>query len=155
MNQLLTLLELPVSLLGCVRYAVRKAVYVRLGILSISCVMAFLLAGCSRPINNSSVLTLEHTISPDPPRVGPTTIVLRLTDRDARPLSGARIMLEADMSHPGMAPVFEEANETAPGQYQAHFNFGMAGDWIVLLHVRLPGGQTLERQFKVSGVRPN
>ncbi len=59
------------------------------------------------------------------------------------------------MSHAGMAPVFEEASETEPGQYQAHLKFAMAGDWVVLLHVRLPGGQTLERQFNVSGVRPN
>ena len=59
------------------------------------------------------------------------------------------------MSHAGMAPVFGDAPETAPGQYQAHLKFAMAGDWVVLLHVRLPGGQTLERQFNVSGVRPN
>jgi YtkA-like len=78
-----------------------------------------------------------------------------LIDPDGKPASGARITLEADMSHPGMAPVFAEASETAPGQYQALLKFGMAGDWIVILHVRLPGGQTLERQFNVSGVRPN
>ena len=59
------------------------------------------------------------------------------------------------MSHAGMAPVFEEATETEPGRYQAALKFGMAGDWIILLHIRLPGGQTLERQFNVSGVRPN
>jgi hypothetical protein len=87
--------------------------------------------------------------------VGPATITLKLADTDARPVSGARITLEADMSHAGMAPVFEEASETGPGAYQAHLKFAMAGDWIVLLHVRLPGGDTLERQFNVAGVRPN
>ena len=59
------------------------------------------------------------------------------------------------MSHAGMAPVFEEATETGPGQYQAHLTFAMAGDWVVLLHLRLPGGETLERQFNVGSVRPN
>jgi YtkA-like len=59
------------------------------------------------------------------------------------------------MSHAGMAPVFEEASETGPGQYQAHLRFPMAGDWVILLHLWLPGGQKLERQFNVSGVRPN
>jgi hypothetical protein len=78
-----------------------------------------------------------------------------VTDRDGKPVSGARIELEADMSHPGMAPVLEETKETNAGEYQADVRFGMAGDWIVLLHVRLPGGQTLEHQFNVSGVRPN
>jgi YtkA-like len=59
------------------------------------------------------------------------------------------------MSHAGMAPVFEEASETGPGQYQVHLRFAMAGDWVILLHLRLPGGQKLERHFNVSGVRPN
>jgi hypothetical protein len=102
-----------------------------------------------------SRITVEHTISPDPPQVGPIAVGLKLIGADGKPTSGAHITLEADMSHPGMAPVFEHATETAPGQYQACLKFGMAGDWIVLLHVKLPGGQTLERQFNVSGVRPN
>jgi hypothetical protein len=134
---------------------VRKALYVRLGILSVSCVTTFWVAGCSRPIDASSRLTVEHTISPDPPRVGQIAVSLKLIDRDGKPASGARLMLEADMSHPGMAPMFGDATEIAPGQYQALLKFGMAGDWIVLLHMRLASGQTLERQFKVSGVRPN
>ena len=59
------------------------------------------------------------------------------------------------MSHAGMAPVFGEAREIEPGRYQAHLTFGMAGDWVILLHVMLPGGQKLERQIDVRGVRPN
>ena len=136
-------------------YTARRGVCLRLGILSVCGITAILWGGCSRPIDASSQVTVEHTISPDPPQVGPTVVILKLTGPEARPVSGARITLEADMSHPGMAPVFEEANETAPGQYQARLKFGMAGDWVVLLHVRLPGGETLERQFNVSGVRPN
>ncbi len=57
------------------------------------------------------------------------------------------------MSHAGMAPLLEEANETAPGHYESHLRFPMAGDWVILLHLRLPGGQALERQFNVNGVR--
>jgi hypothetical protein len=101
------------------------------------------------------LVTLEHTISPEPPTIGAATLILKLADSAAKPVSGARITVEADMSHPGMAPVFEEASETGPGQYQAHLKFPMAGDWVVLLHVQLPGGQRLERQFDVAGVRPN
>jgi YtkA-like len=111
--------------------------------------------GCSRPIDSTPAITVEHAISPEPPQVGPATVRLKLADTAARPVSGAHITLEADMSHAGMAPVFEEASETEPGQYQAHLKFAMAGDWVILLHVRLPSGQTLERQFNVSGVRPN
>jgi len=64
-------------------------------------------------------------------------------------------MLEGDMSHAGMAPVFGEAKEIAPGRYQASLTLEMPGDWVILLHVTMPGGQKLERQIDVKGVRPN
>jgi hypothetical protein len=59
------------------------------------------------------------------------------------------------MSHAGMAPSPGEAKEIAPGRYQASLTLEMAGDWVILLHVILPGGQKLERQIDVRGVRPN
>jgi YtkA-like protein len=97
---------------------------------------------------------LRHAISPQPPKVDPATVILKLADKAARPVSGARIVVESDMSHAGMAPVFEQALETERGEYQAHLKFAMAGDWVILL-LRLPGGQTQERQFNVGSVRPN
>ena len=62
---------------------------------------------------------------------------------------------EADMSHPGMTPVFGEAQEFAPGQYQGSLEFAMAGDWVVLIHVTLPDGRTVEREVSVPGVTTN
>jgi len=62
---------------------------------------------------------------------------------------------EADMSHPGMTPVFGEAQEVAPGQYQGSLEFAMAGDWVVLIHVTLRDGRTVEREVSVPGVTTN
>jgi len=59
------------------------------------------------------------------------------------------------MSHPGMRPEFGEAREIAAGRYQGRLAFTMPGDWIILMRITLPGGQTLERQFEVKGVRAN
>jgi hypothetical protein len=59
------------------------------------------------------------------------------------------------MSHAGMSPLFAEAKETEPGRYQARVQFQMAGDWVLLLDVTLPGGKKLERQIDVRGVRPD
>jgi YtkA-like len=120
-----------------------------------ACVATLFIAACSRPADSARTIRLEHEISPEPARVGPVTVTFRLSDSAAKPIAGARIAVEADMSHAGMAPVFGEGNEIAPGRYQAHLTFGMAGDWVILLHVVLPGGQKLERQIDVSGVRPN
>jgi YtkA-like protein len=98
---------------------------------------------------------MDHEISPQPARVGPIVLTFRLADSAAKAVTGAHIALEAEMSHAGMSPVFGEAKEIEPGQYQAHLMFEMAGDWTILLHVILPGGQKLERQIEVRGVRPN
>jgi len=57
------------------------------------------------------------------------------------------------MSHPGMRPEFGEALEVAAGRYRGRLAFTMAGDWVVLVHVTLRGGQKLERQLDVNGVR--
>ena len=111
-------------------------------------------AGCSRQGEPSPVVAIEHEISPEPARVGPETVVLRLSDATGKPITEARITIEADMSHAGMSPSFAEAKETERGRYQAHLEFPMAGDWVILLHVTLPGGKKLELQFDVRGVRP-
>jgi hypothetical protein len=94
-------------------------------------------------------------ISPAPARVGVATITFKLADAGGKPITGARIAVEADMSHAGMSPVFADAKEEQPGRYQTHLQFQMAGDWVVLLHITLPGGKKLERQIEVNGVRPN
>ena len=61
-------------------------------------------------------------------------------------------MLEGNMSHAGMSPVFAEATEIAPGHYRAIIQLSMAGDWIVQVHLSLPDGLKLDRQFEIKGV---
>lgn len=82
-------------------------------------------------------------------------VTLNLSDASSKPITGAHIAIEADMSHPGMSPRFGEAKESQPGRYQAHLEFQMAGDWVILLHITLLDGKKVERQFDVRGVRPN
>jgi hypothetical protein len=120
-----------------------------------ACATTLLFTNCSRPAIPSSAVTIEHEISPEPARIGPVVITFRLADSFVKAVTGAHITLEGDMSHAGMAPVFGEAKEIAPGLYQARLTLEMAGDWVILLHVVLPGGQKLERQIDVMGVRPN
>jgi len=96
---------------------------------------------------------IETEIAPKPARIGRATVTLRLSDAAGQPLRQARIALEADMAHPGMRPQFGAARETGAGRYQGQLTFNMAGDWVVLMHITLSGGQKLERQMEVNGVR--
>lgn len=96
---------------------------------------------------------MEYEITPQPARVGLANVTLRLTDAAAKPVIGAQISIEGDMSHPGMSPVFGVATELGEGRYLGYLDFAMAGDWIVLFHIELLDGRKLERQVKLNGVR--
>ncbi|MGH9503329.1 MAG: FixH family protein [Terriglobales bacterium] len=110
------------------------------------------MSGCSRPRQSLPASVNAIEISPQPPQVGPITVTFHLEDA-AKPVTGARTSLEADMTHAGMAPVFGDAREIAPGQYQGRLVLSMGGDWVVLMHIVLPNGQKLEKQIAVGGVQ--
>jgi hypothetical protein len=112
-------------------------------------------AGCSRSGVAAAALSIESVIAPSPARVGLETVTLNIRDAHGNPAVHSRVALEADMSHPGMSPAFADAEEIAPGSYQGRLQLGMAGDWILLVHIALPDGQKVERQVNLTGVRPN
>ena len=121
---------------------------------TLACAAAVLAFGCRGPAGATPDVLVEHEISPQPPRVGPAVFNLRLTDAaSSKPVSGARVRLEGNMTHAGMTPVFADATEAEPGRYRATLEFTMGGDWVVLVHAALPDGRKIERQFDVKGVR--
>lgn len=112
-----------------------------------------LVTGCRRgQTSDISDIGLDLSISPDPPTTGPAAVVIQLTDEAGQPLAGAKVELEGNMSHAGMTPVFSQAEEVEPGQYEAPLEFTMGGDWFILVKVTLPDGRQLERQVDVPGV---
>ena len=126
----------------------------RLFITALTCAAFLLAAGCRGPAGETPDVLVEHEISPQPPRVGPAVFRIRMTDAaSSKPLSGARVRLEGNMTHAGMTPVFAEAKEFEPGRYRATLEFTMGGDWVVILHVALSDGRQVERRFDVKGVR--
>ncbi len=116
------------------------------------CAGAFL-SGCRKTVEQAPGLEIRHELAPQPPTVGPSTIILSLADAAGKPIAGARVNLEGNMSHPGMTPVFAEAREIEAGRYRASIEFTMGGDWVMLVRVNLPDGRKFEREFEVKGVR--
>jgi YtkA-like len=114
------------------------------------------LCACRRSADSargiSQGISIEESIAPQPPRSGDETVFLNLADAAGHPLSRARVQIEADMNHPGMAPAFSDAVETAPGRYRASLTFTMGGNWVVLAHITLADGRRIERQWDVKGV---
>ena len=92
---------------------------------------------------------------PAPPRVGPVRLELTLTDpATRRPAEGARVRVEANMSHAGMRPVFAAASEEGGGRYLAPVELSMAGDWFLLIEADLPDSRIWRGQIDLPGVRP-
>lgn len=110
-------------------------------------------SGCRKTSETPPDIVFESKVAPDPPTKGPATVTLKLADSAGKSIVGARVNLEGNMSHPGMRPVFGEAREATPGRYEAAFEFTMGGDWVILFHITLPDGRSLQRQIDVKGVR--
>ena len=119
------------------------------------CIAMVTVAGCRRATHMEAAVVVHQRITPLPIRAGTSVIAIQLADAEAKPISHAAIHVEADMTHPGMAPLFSDAKETAPGSYEAPVDFNMGGDWVVLLHIQLADGQKAERRVDVAGVRSN
>ena len=128
----------------------RRAVGLSLALLACSLTLA-----CGGPPEPGSDLSIAWSIEPAPPAASAPGVV-RVTVRDARQqvVRGARLQLEGQMSHPGMAPVLATLTEQPDGTYQAPFQFTMAGDWVLVLTGEVAGVGRITRQLEVAGVRP-
>ncbi len=119
-------------------------------------VLMFLpVAGCrhDHTSDEASDVRVDLTLRPDPPVVGPTTVVVRLTASDGKPVRGATVKLEGNMNHAGMEPVFADAHETEAGRYEATLALTMGGDWFVLVKATLADGRKVSRKIDVLGVK--
>lgn len=117
-------------------------------------VILILLTGCRRAGQNDLAdIGVNVTVNPNPPQVGQATVTLTLSEADGQPITGAKVELEGNMTHAGMAPTLTQPNEVSPGRYEAPLEFNMAGDWFILVRATLPDGRKLERQVDVPGVK--
>ncbi|HUB52341.1 MAG TPA: FixH family protein [Terracidiphilus sp.] len=111
--------------------------------------------GCRKQGAATGDVSVDASITPQPVHTGSEVVAFRLANSAHQPVAGARVQVEGDMSHPGMAPVFADAQEISPGTYKASLNFTMGGDWVVIFHITLSDGRKVERQMDVKGVESN
>ena len=110
---------------------------------------ALVLADDCRP-HGTRELRIECNVQPQPLHVGLAEVQITLSDSHHAPVRGARVSLEADMSHPGMAPLFQKASAGEDGKYHSKLNFDMPGDWTLLLHAKLASGATVDNQVRLT-----
>ena len=89
-----------------------------------------------------------------PPVVATATIVrFTLADSRGASVAGAKLRLDAHMTHPGMAPVTGDVIEISTGTYRSTIRLSMAGDWVFVVSGELPNGHRITRDIQVPGVR--
>jgi hypothetical protein len=112
-----------------------------------------LVASCARAPRDTREVTLEHAFAPLPATVGPLHVSLTLRDPAGRPVEGATLGLEGNMSHPGMVPVQAVVQPIAAGRYAGVLELTMAGDWFVRVWGVLEDGRPIDRTIPLRGVR--
>jgi hypothetical protein len=116
-----------------------------------ACVLMTACRPRSEPRRN---LQVEWSVAPAPARVGRAALAVTLRDADGHPAIGAILRVEAQMSHPGMAPDSAALEELGGGRYDAIVQFTMPGDWILLIRGSLSNGTAVEHRIDVPRVRP-
>jgi hypothetical protein len=113
-------------------------------------------AACSRQPSVTDAVSVAWTITPSPPVAGAATLAeVTLRDGANRPLRGARLQVEAFMTHPGMAPEITPASERDAGVYQIPLRFTMRGNWILLVTGTLPDGRRIDHRIDVHATGPS
>jgi hypothetical protein len=109
-------------------------------------------AACIQPAQARD-LKFEWTLTPAPVSVGTARLHLRVRDAAGRPVRGAQLQIEAQMSHPGMMPLVVVATERSEGLYEAELQFSMGGDWILVVAGSLSNGARVHHRIDVPNVR--
>ncbi len=116
--------------------------------------LLFLASACgrmqaARPEASAAGYTLSLAAQPDPPMMGQSQLLVTLSDPTGKPVDGAQVHVEGNMTHAGMVPVVADAKGSQHGRYPVPFNWTMDGDWIVTVKATLPDAQTVTRDFPI------
>jgi hypothetical protein len=108
------------------------------------------LTGCRSSSQAPDVdMTLE--MEPTPLVVGPSGLLITLSDSNGSPLDGATVKAEASMpDREGMNPLKVSLRSGENGEYEAPFSWTMEGKWVMDVTATLPDGGQITHSFDVS-----
>ena len=97
---------------------------------------------------DSHIVTLEA--QPGQPVVGVGTFAITILDPAGKPVEGAQLTVEGNMSHAGMIPSAGTVMASQGGRYTIALDWTMAGAWYVDVKATLPDGRSIVRRFPVN-----
>jgi hypothetical protein len=120
-------------------------------IFRISILVAFAVVGCAQQSQSAAVadVQIELSVTPAPPAVGDSTLIVTLTDASGAPINGATVAVEGNMDHAGMEPSTGQTSEDTEGIYRVPFRWTMGGGWTVTVTATLPNGGVATATFEM------
>ena len=94
--------------------------------------IALLAAGCTGKADKTqsgAPLSLSTAFSPDPPKQGPQTITVTLTDASGTPVKGADVKISTTMPAMSMTGPTVTGSDNGDGTYTAHMKLNYATNW--------------------------
>jgi hypothetical protein len=90
---------------------------------------------------------------PEQPVQGTADIEASLQGVDGKPLTGARVTFDTDMTNMSHGTYLVQADESGDGQYAGKVHFSMPGPWRIITTIDRPGAATvrLRFEFRVNG----
>lgn len=117
-------------------------------------VLLLIAAGCGRSQSAVTETKDDYRVTfatqPAPPDRGDGMVIVTVNDKQGQPVDGARVSVEANMSHAGMMPVLVDSASSQGGAYHMPIKWTMGGSWYVDVKVTLPSGEVVRRRFPVD-----
>jgi nitrogen fixation protein FixH len=85
-------------------------------------------AGAAAPVSAAQALAVSASVSPNPPKTGPATIVVTVSE-SGKPVSGAKVTIKTDMPAMSMPGPTLRATDNGDGTYSALTNLTDATTW--------------------------
>lgn len=105
------------------------------------------LFGCTSAAQDISI---DLQVDPQPATVGPSVLVVTLSDGNGNSLDGAQVKSQGSMSHEGMQPLHASFRDLGDGKYETPFDWNMAGDWELAISATLANGEQASQEFQFN-----
>ncbi len=93
---------------------------------------------------------ISLSTNPNPPKLGKTTFVISVKDKDGKAVDNAKVSFDLNMTTMNMGTQQGEATPQGNGQYAATGGLSMGGPWAVRTKVVMPGGEILNKEFTIN-----
>ena len=88
--------------------------------------------------------------APPQPGAGNAQVEMVLSGGDGRPVEGATVTYDTDMTNMSHGLYVVQAAPTAPGRYGARVHFSMPGPWRIITSVERPGQPPVRLRFEFT-----